>query len=160
MTYSSVRLSTYLLLLVAALDISGQTNDPSLVPVVVRGQQPLVVGSAQFAAGKPLMPPTAQPSAQPMWTDIAQAISSVGAFLVAVFGFAFVIRQLMQVENTLRKDALESLYERSFAIQSVILQDPQLRPFFYDNAPVPSDTTLLAKLETFPKWSLTFTNSS
>jgi len=55
----------------------------------------------------------------------------------------------MQVENTLRKDALESLYERAFAIQIIVLQDPQLRPFFYDNIPVPLDATILAKLETF-----------
>lgn len=85
---------------------------------------------------------------RPSWTDVAQAIGSVGGVLVAIVGFVFVIRQLRQVENAMKKDAVEALYARAFDIQSIILNDPALREYFYDNKTQPADSVMRAKLET------------
>lgn len=158
MSCSSMLLTIYPILFVAAPGNSRQSKAPDHSPTDVREKQPSAVDArdAQFVSVKPPITSPTSPPAQPMWTDTAQALCSIATFFVAVFGFALVIRQLMQVETALRKDALESLYERAFSIQSIILQDPQLRPLFYDNAPVPSDTALLAKLETFSEMVFDF----
>ena len=92
----------------------------------------------------------------PIWTDIAQAIGSVVSCLIGIIGFYVVAKQLKQVDKAIRKEALESLYGRVYEIQQVVLQDPQLRPFFYDNKPLPEDTDTLNKLLVLSEMVLDF----
>jgi len=92
----------------------------------------------------------------PTWTDIAQAIGSIVSCGVTIIGFIFVYKQLKQVEQTIQKDSLESLYGRVHEIHQVILNDPQLRPFFYENRPLPDDEMLLNKVAVFSEMVLDF----
>jgi len=81
-----------------------------------------------------------------MWTDIAQGVGSLLSCVIAIIGFVFVIGQLRQVEKTIRKDALESLYGRVQEIHQVILNNPEMKPFFYDKKPMPEDEATLSRL--------------
>jgi hypothetical protein len=66
------------------------------------------------------------------WFTLLQAIGSLLAVAVAVGGFIFVHRQLQQVRAAISRDALESLYARNHDIHRVIVDHPNLRPYFYD----------------------------
>lgn len=105
------------------------------------------------------------------WTDIAQAVAAIISCFVAIIscvtaiiscfiaivGFFFVYRQVKQVENISRKDALDSLYGRAHEIHQVVLDDPGLRPFFHDGMTVPeNDPKLQNKLAAYSEMLLDF----
>ncbi len=74
-----------------------------------------------------------------MWTDIVQAIASVGSLTIAVIGFAFVIVQIRQLKNAIQSDTHSKLYSEDFEWVKILLEYPQLRPYFYDDQDITSD---------------------
>jgi hypothetical protein len=156
MTYSLSIASICTIFLIATLDTSEHINTPQHATIPNAPQLSLLTDNNPPGATQLSSLPTTQPSMEPMWTDIVQAIGSIGTILAAVIGFIFVIKQLRQVETTLRKDAIELLYERAFAIQNILLNESELRPYFFENAPVPSDPMIMAKLETYSEMVFDF----
>jgi len=76
------------------------------------------------------------------WTDIMQALVGIGTLLVTIAGFLFVIRQVKQIERTIRSDTNASLCAQSIDILSEMAKCPEGYSCFYDNAPLPSDNKL------------------
>jgi hypothetical protein len=73
------------------------------------------------------------------WTDIMQALATLGVLLVTLAGFLFVIRQVRQIERTIRKDTNTSLCAQSIEILKEMAKCPQCYPCCYENAPLPED---------------------
>ena len=73
------------------------------------------------------------------WTDVVQALAALGGLLVTLGGFLFVIRQVMLIERTIRKDTNTSLCAQSIEILKEMAKCPQCYACFYDNAPLPED---------------------
>jgi hypothetical protein len=58
---------------------------------------------------------------------------------VAVVGFAAVIYQLFQVEKSLRASARSSIYSMAATVKQNIIDDPALKPYFYDGKELNSE---------------------
>jgi hypothetical protein len=72
----------------------------------------------------------------PLWTDVVQAIGSLCSFLFTFVGFVLLFRQVRQIERTIRGDVNERLYNQNLEILKCFVDDPEIRPFFYDNKEV------------------------
>jgi hypothetical protein len=66
------------------------------------------------------------------WTSIIQTF-------VAVIGFAAVVYQLNQVERNLRSATRWSIYDMASRVKQNIIDDPGLRPYFFDNKELTKD---------------------
>jgi hypothetical protein len=73
---------------------------------------------------------------EPKWTDIVQALAACGALVVAVVGLRLVLRQLRQVERTIRGNTYATLCQQSLEILKSIESQPESYAYFYDNRPL------------------------
>ena len=71
-------------------------------------------------------------SAPVPWTAIAQVLASV-------IGFFFVGYQLLLLGRNTRGSAQDRLYAHYMEVCKLFMQNPHLRPYFYDNMLVPAD---------------------
>jgi hypothetical protein len=69
---------------------------------------------------------------EPTWTDVAQALATIAAVLIALFGFPLLIFQIKQLERSIRGDTHEKLYNQSLEIMNFLFQYPSLRPYVYE----------------------------
>lgn len=76
---------------------------------------------------------------QPTWTDILQAIGSVGGLVVAVLGFAVVIIQLHQVGKSVESETHSKLYALDFECTRFIIDRPELYKYFRNNVDIQED---------------------
>jgi hypothetical protein len=84
----------------------------------------------------------------PSWVEITQAITSMGSLGVAVCGFAVVIYQIRQIQKALHSDTHSKLYSEDFDWAKLIIQYPELRPYFYENQEIREDTPDSARART------------
>lgn len=68
----------------------------------------------------------------PSWTDVVQAICSLGALIVAVVGFVALIFQVRQLERAIRGDTHSKLYEQGLATVQLVFEAPNLWPYVYE----------------------------
>ncbi|MEW2074055.1 hypothetical protein AB0941_10505 [Streptomyces sp. NPDC013433] len=73
------------------------------------------------------------------WTDTTEALAAVVASTAAVVGLAAVIVQLRHLAEGMRSSARRATYDIGVQIKLVLIEHPHLRPFFFDDAPVPPD---------------------
>lgn len=71
-------------------------------------------------------------SAPVAWPAVAQVLASV-------IGFFFVGYQLFLLGRNTRGSAQDRLYAHYMEVCKLFMQNPHLRPYFYDNMPVPAD---------------------
>ena len=69
------------------------------------------------------------------WPAQVQAVVAVIALVVAIFGFALVIRQLRLLKGTLRSDTNARLSEQSITILAYIADRPYLYDYLYASKP-------------------------
>jgi hypothetical protein len=75
-----------------------------------------------------------------MWTDIVQAVAAVVTAAITVIGFCLVLKQMRQVDRSIRGSTYGSLYAQQNAITQYLVDNPTLRPYIYGNKDiVPSD---------------------
>jgi hypothetical protein len=70
---------------------------------------------------------------EPKWTDVAQALGSVGACLIALFGVLAVLKQIKQIKAALHGDTHATLFSQNFEILKLFSDHPEIRPYFYAN---------------------------
>ena len=73
------------------------------------------------------------------WTEIVEAISAAGSFLVTIVGFIFVLRQLRQVDQSIRGDTNASLCQQSLEILNAMMSRKGCYKFFYDGISLAND---------------------
>ncbi|MCS6844323.1 MAG: hypothetical protein NZ528_08385 [Caldilineales bacterium] len=73
---------------------------------------------------------------QPLWTDVLQATGAIGALIISTVGFAVLIYQVRQLERSIRGNVNESLYNQNLEFLRVLTNNPDLRPYFYENRDV------------------------
>src|SRR5712691_11830474 len=78
------------------------------------------------------------------WTADVQAIASIIAFVVVIY-------QIRQLQRTIRSDTHSKLYSHYLEVTKLLLQKPQLRPYFYggkvlDNS-VPDQADIRQEIE-------------
>lgn len=69
-----------------------------------------------------------------------EAVSAVGAWVgpvVTIIGFILVARQLRGERIALETQTGWQIYELSLSVLNMFVEHPELRPYFYDNKPVP-----------------------
>jgi hypothetical protein len=73
------------------------------------------------------------------WTEVIEALVALGTLFVTVIGFLIVIRQIRQVERTIRGDTNANLCAQSIEILKEIGACPECYPYFYENKELPPD---------------------
>lgn len=74
------------------------------------------------------------------WSDWLTSLVSWGALassLVAIAGFLFVQRQVRQSERSLLGSTSQFCYQSMSALLMVLIDKPHLRPYLYENRPLP-----------------------
>lgn len=75
----------------------------------------------------------------PLWTEVLQAIGAIGALIVSTIGFAALIYQIRQLERSIRGNVNESLYNQNLEFMRIIANNPDLRPYFYENRDITAE---------------------
>lgn len=75
----------------------------------------------------------------PSWTDVVQALASVGMLVAAVIGFWAVFVQLRQVRVSLESETHSKLYAEDFEWCKILLEKPQMCPYFRGSEISPDD---------------------
>lgn len=70
--------------------------------------------------------------------EIAQLIGPLGAPAVTLLGFLFVIQQLRIGRRSMEAQARGLIYQLSNSVYKLFVDRPMLRPYFYDNMPIPT----------------------
>lgn len=70
--------------------------------------------------------------------DHMQLVAAAIAPLLTVASIYFVVRQLRKNEEATWSTTVEHVHARMHDIHRIFLEDPGLRPYFYENAPVPA----------------------
>ncbi|MDX2648458.1 hypothetical protein PV341_33790 [Streptomyces sp. PA03-1a] len=73
------------------------------------------------------------------WTDKAEAFAAVIGSTVALVGLVSVVVQLRHVTEGLRSSARQATYGIGVQIKLTLIEYPHLRPFFFEDAPVPAN---------------------
>jgi hypothetical protein len=76
----------------------------------------------------------------PSSLEIIQAITTVGSLAIAILGFAVVIYQIRQIKQALHSDTHSKLYAEDFDWAKLIIEYPELRPYFYENQEINEET--------------------
>jgi hypothetical protein len=76
---------------------------------------------------------------QSSW-DVTLAINSILQTVVTIVGIIFIIKQLQQVEVSIKGEAHDMLSAHMREILSVFKDNPNLRPYFYDNKPIDKES--------------------
>ncbi|MCT9137889.1 hypothetical protein [Streptomyces violarus] len=71
------------------------------------------------------------------WTDKVEALATAVGSAAALVGLAAVIVQLRHLTEGLRSSARRATYDIGVQIKLTLIEHPHLRPFFFDNTPVP-----------------------
>lgn len=82
------------------------------------------------------------------WPAVVQAVASVAAVVVAVFGFIFLWSQIQGVKRTIQCEASGKVYAEDFDILVIFVDKPHLRPYFYKNVEVGIDSPDIEAVET------------
>jgi hypothetical protein len=101
---------------------------PTVYAQISNSAHDLSVGTSQKSNKEPLL-----------WTDTAQAIGSIAAAIITTLGFGFVIYQIRQTNRNMHSSTFNAIFSQSTEITRFFIENPGLRPFFYDNVDV-SDT--------------------
>lgn len=64
--------------------------------------------------------------------ETIHTVTAVVGALVGLVGFAAVVYQLRQVERGLRGAGRSSIYDMAARLKQVFVDDPELRPYFFD----------------------------
>jgi hypothetical protein len=75
------------------------------------------------------------PSISETSAGIAQAWAGWGQVAIGLAGFALVCYQLVQLKRAVHGDTQSKLYEHYLRVNELLLERPELRPFFYDCTP-------------------------
>jgi len=75
----------------------------------------------------------------PSWTDVLQALASVGGLAVAAIGFWFVIVQLRQVRTSIESDTHSKLYVEDFEYIKILFEHPELQKYFRASAEIQTE---------------------
>ena len=75
----------------------------------------------------------------PNWAEIVEAIAAAGTMLVAIGGIFFVLRQIKQVERTIRGTTHERLTAESFELLRFLASVPDTYAYFYEGKPLGAD---------------------
>ncbi len=70
------------------------------------------------------------------WTSIVQAVCAIAGVLVGILGFIFVWIQIRGLTQALNSEAHSKCYTEDFEIVKLFVDNPHLRPYFYDNVEV------------------------
>ncbi|MEV4041397.1 hypothetical protein [Streptomyces sp. NPDC049744] len=73
------------------------------------------------------------------WTDVVEAVGAAVGASAAVLGLGAVIVQLHHLAQSIRASARSATYDIGVQIKLVLLEHPQMRPFFFDDVPTPPD---------------------
>jgi hypothetical protein len=73
------------------------------------------------------------------WTDWIQTA-------VAVVGVGLVVWELHEVKRGLRSTARGSIYDTAARVKDVFISKPSLRPYFFEEAPMPDDPATLREV--------------
>jgi hypothetical protein len=84
----------------------------------------------------------------PNWAEILQAIASVGTLLVATGGICFVLRQIKQVERSIRSNTNERLTSESLEILRFLAEHPETYDYFYNGKEPTRDVDNMLKYAT------------
>ncbi|GAA0657390.1 hypothetical protein GCM10009535_40510 [Streptomyces thermocarboxydovorans] len=71
------------------------------------------------------------------WTDEVEAVATAVGSTAALIGLAALIVQLRHLAEGLRASARRATYDIGVQIKLILIEHPHLRPFFFDNMPVP-----------------------
>lgn len=61
-------------------------------------------------------------------------LCSLLGLLVAIIGFYFIVRQIKQVNSSIKSNTNNSLYSLTIDINKFLIENPNLRPYFYGDA--------------------------
>ncbi len=75
----------------------------------------------------------------PNWAEIVEAIAAAGTMAVAFGGIFFVLRQIKQVERTIRGTTHERLTAESFELLRFLASAPHTYAYFYEGKPLGPD---------------------
>ena len=75
----------------------------------------------------------------PSWTDICEALAAVASAIVSFVGFLFVVIQLRQNQNSIDGQTHAQVYQLNQGIYNMLIEHPDLRPYFYENKDMPID---------------------
>ncbi|MFD3558284.1 hypothetical protein ACFWVU_01240 [Streptomyces sp. NPDC058686] len=73
------------------------------------------------------------------WTGSVEALGTAIGGVAALLGLGAVIVQLRHLTESIRSAARGATYDVGVQIKLVLLEHPQLRPFFFDDVPAPPD---------------------
>lgn len=83
----------------------------------------------------------------PSWTDVLQALASVGGLAIAAIGFWFVIVQLRQVRTSIESDTHSKLYVEDFEYTKILFEHPEFQKYFRASAEIQADHPSYAQIE-------------
>jgi hypothetical protein len=72
---------------------------------------------------------------------MCQALGTIAGVVVSLIGFIFVSVQLRQNRSTIEGQIHALVYQLGNGIYIMFIEHPELRPYFYDNKPLPQDET-------------------
>ena len=78
-------------------------------------------------------------SASTNWLQMAVSCAALVSSLIAVAGVVLLRRQIQHSERTLLGSTSQFCYEGMSSLLSVLVEHPHLRPYLYENAPLPSE---------------------
>jgi hypothetical protein len=73
------------------------------------------------------------------WTDKAEALGAAIGGAAAVLGLVALIVQLRHLAKGLRSAARGATYDIGVQIKLILIEHPHLRPYFFDDMPVPPE---------------------
>ncbi|MEU4676234.1 hypothetical protein [Micromonospora sp. NPDC023737] len=73
------------------------------------------------------------------WTETAQAWAAIGAAAASVIALTAVVVQLRHLSWSLQTTARGATYNIGVRLKDVFIEHPHLRPYFFENRPVPAD---------------------
>jgi hypothetical protein len=82
----------------------------------------------------------------PSWTEVCQAVASLAGVVLSLVGFLFVILQLRQNQQATDRQTHAIVYQLNQEIYSLLVNHPDLRPYFYENEKIPCDEPIRSKV--------------
>jgi hypothetical protein len=85
---------------------------------------------------------------EPNWAEKIQAIASLATMVVAAGGICFVLRQIKQVERSIRSNTNERLTGESLEILRFLAEHPETYDYFYNGKEPTGDADNMLKYAT------------
>lgn len=71
--------------------------------------------------------------AETNWLDLIQTIFSFITVIITIIGLYAIWRQIKQSSKQLKKSHQMEIYSKNFEINRIFIENPKLRPYFYEN---------------------------